>query len=196
MRIVMSLPGVLPVMERIMATARNCTSMRSFPKEPKYTVKCSGEDILAWFVYAAPSVLLPSLLEAGHDTVAYMMKCLHVVVLMAFHYPVRQSHFQTVMAAAVQYCTTKQSSALFGETTMTFANASILSSPLATLKWGAMPDTCDYDIDDLFRLMMQMPDCQTSMPNKTVRQWYTLVSRMPHMSISTLQLAFLLGNFC
>jgi hypothetical protein len=110
-----------------------------------------------------------------------MLKCLHVVITMAFIYPVLAATYPTLMAIAKQYSAVKQGSIYYGGCAaqhlqwhrrnlslacasagpdqMTFACAAVRATPTASMNHGAMWDTMDIRIDDLFRLVRLLVPC-------------------------------------
>ena len=133
----LELSGVLEEVKRAFEATQVSNAMRSMPVEPGVVKSQSVENKLSWFVHLAPVQLFPALeIEHPHvgpalcvcavlfvtllilgvrfTQVAYMLKCLHIVITMAFIYPVLAATYPTLMAIAKQYSLVKQESIYFG----------------------------------------------------------------------------------
>lgn len=208
--IILALPGVRDAVHWKMRVQRNANSCRRTPLTPKVlcSSSTSGECLIWWFICFAPIIVISTLEKLGYDQVthtcvvpslthspiqvAYMWKCMHVVVTMALHYPVKRSQLPQVMALAKQYCATKLECPYFGPATSTFANLSFMSSGLTltlalspspdpgraglvSIFFGAAYDNCDFEIDGFFGCVKKGPAAIPGQERPWFCQWYTTV---------------------
>ena len=192
LKVLLAMPGVRERVDELMATFQCSNAMRSMPSDASSIHTVSGEDFIAWIVYCSPGILIRALDECGQPVAAYMWRCFHVVVTMAFQYPVLKSQVPWLMSMAKQYCATKQLHPCFGRRHSTFSNFAVYLCALTSRDCGSMMDTSEYGIDDQLGQASRGPRCQPGRERHGAKFWQTLVSTLcAHPSSSILNITLI-----